>query len=52
MMKKYLLLLALAPWCFAKAQTPELKRIFNGRDLQGWTTFAEKRDGHQHAKSF
>lgn len=41
-MKRYLLLFAICPWCFANAQTTNLKPVFNGTDLQGWTKYIEK----------
>lgn len=41
-MKRTLIILSLLPWCFATAQTPKMKTIFNGKNLKGWTTFLEK----------
>lgn len=42
-MKRILLLLALFSNVFAYSQTDKMKPLFNGKDLEGWTKFLEKK---------
>ncbi len=41
-MKRFIFLIALLPYSFLNAQTDKMKSIFNGKDLQGWTTYLLK----------
>jgi len=42
-MKRILLLLAVFSNVFAYSQTDKMKPLFNGKDLEGWTKFLEKK---------